>query len=669
MSGLSYLYSSIISSVDSYDLSTLDVPSGGIMTITTGGGLSTPGIALAGTDYIASISSSTGLVIGPTVDDATPINFTGSPAAGNLLVGNGGQYAPLTPGTLGYVLTVTDVTPFTIGWMPAGSGDPATWAQYPADADVDLQDPVTTTTYHRLKNVSSVSFHAQAEDFSPSDNAALWSYVTGGKAYQLFGSSVVGIGNLIQGTFADIANGNYAANGSILRGNGTTYDAYPIGPDNYILTVSDGTFVWAPGPGDISTWSQYEATVDVDMDGYSVKNINVLTLLASIAPEIEDNVGIFHVNSGVLPKFSSPTINNHFLVTSDDADDEYATLGAILTGNGTDYQSLPTTSIGDVLTVGLDLTPTWTTPSGASSSTIATVNCVMWISSGYTGLAAYTYNNGTAGVGATLTYNSNFALTPSYIDNYNGANGSAGVLAGIRILVVDNNNPTYSGIYTLTQVGSGGTPPILTRAADWNSSSEMITGRRIYVTPYIPARVGGGFVPYSSISTFSGQFISFMTAAPITIGTTPFTFASSVFTAPSFITGKPLSPASPFAGFTTSGYFLYAIIPDGGRVFFPSSFNYYVEYITGSGTMTGWNMSLGNFQTTNPATYTPYTQTFACSPQTLATPASVIIPLNIGNSATSMNPNQYMGFTYSGAPGSNSGTFNMWINYYGQWVG
>lgn len=74
-----------------------------------------------------------------------------------------------------------------------------------------------------------------------------------------------------------------------------------------------------------------------------------------------------------------------------------------------------------------------------------------------------TYNNGTSGVGATLTANSNGAFT---------ADGLTGV-AGQRFLLKDQSSTLENGIYVLTTVGDGSNPFVLTRATDFDTSSEI----------------------------------------------------------------------------------------------------------------------------------------------------------------------------------------------------
>jgi len=75
-------------------------------------------------------------------------------------------------------------------------------------------------------------------------------------------------------------------------------------------------------------------------------------------------------------------------------------------------------------------------------------------------LPSCTYNNGTSGVGATLTATANGALT---VD-------SVLTVVNNRILVKNQASGGQNGIYVVTQVGSAGTPFILTRATDYDTT-------------------------------------------------------------------------------------------------------------------------------------------------------------------------------------------------------
>jgi hypothetical protein len=78
-------------------------------------------------------------------------------------------------------------------------------------------------------------------------------------------------------------------------------------------------------------------------------------------------------------------------------------------------------------------------------------------------LPANTYNNGTSGIGATLTANANGTLT---IDSYTLVIGDVGK----RLLIKNEATTANNGVYTLTQAGTASLPYILTRATDYDSS-------------------------------------------------------------------------------------------------------------------------------------------------------------------------------------------------------
>lgn len=114
-------------------------------------------------------------------------------------------------------------------------------------------------------------------------------------------------------------------------------------------------------------------------------------------------------------------------------------------------------------------------------------------------LAGYTYDNGSSGVGATLTAGSNGAFS---------VDGASPAL-NARILVKDMSTAAYNGVYSLTQVGDGSNPAILTRATDYDEASDMQAGDKFAV-------VGG---------TTNGQTEWMMTqTSTITVGTTDITF-------------------------------------------------------------------------------------------------------------------------------------------------
>ena len=116
-----------------------------------------------------------------------------------------------------------------------------------------------------------------------------------------------------------------------------------------------------------------------------------------------------------------------------------------------------------------------------------------------------TYNNGTAGVGATLT---------------NAGTQAALVIDGVtvsvndRVLVYQQTTQTQNGIYTVTNVGSGSTNWVLTRATDADS----------YVIDSPNGLSEGSTVFVQQGTTGAGETYTCNTTGTITFGTTNITF-------------------------------------------------------------------------------------------------------------------------------------------------
>ena len=127
-----------------------------------------------------------------------------------------------------------------------------------------------------------------------------------------------------------------------------------------------------------------------------------------------------------------------------------------------------------------------------------------------------TYNNGTSGVGATLT---------------NAGTQAVLVLDGVtlsvadRVLIYTQANQTQNGVYTVTNVGSVSTNWVMTRSTDTNTYA-----------PSSPTALGAGDAFFvSQGATGAGELYVCNTTGTITFGTTNITFvqvaATAVYTA------------------------------------------------------------------------------------------------------------------------------------------
>jgi enamine deaminase RidA (YjgF/YER057c/UK114 family) len=125
-------------------------------------------------------------------------------------------------------------------------------------------------------------------------------------------------------------------------------------------------------------------------------------------------------------------------------------------------------------------------------------------------LGSVTYNNGSSGVGATLTKTA--PLSALSIDGSTPAVGN-------RILVKNESNGAYNGVYTVTTVGSGAVAWVMTRATDYDTSGAG--------TNEIDQ---GDYLLVLSGSTQANTSWVQQTPLPITVGTTALVFTQ--FAAP-----------------------------------------------------------------------------------------------------------------------------------------
>ena len=153
---------------------------------------------------------------------------------------------------------------------------------------------------------------------------------------------------------------------------------------------------------------------------------------------------------------------------------------------------------------------------------------------------ATNYSNGTSGVGATLTADTNRAF--STLDGES-------VTLGQRVLIKNQTDAKQNGIYTLTTVGSGSAPWVLTRAtdADNNPTGEMKTGDFVFViNGTVNASVG---------------YINNSTANPIVIGTDNISYTE--FSAgKTVVAGSGLTEAVPGTLSIATGAITSAMIAD-----------------------------------------------------------------------------------------------------------
>ena len=122
-----------------------------------------------------------------------------------------------------------------------------------------------------------------------------------------------------------------------------------------------------------------------------------------------------------------------------------------------------------------------------------------------------TYNNGTSGVGATLTADANGAVS---ID-------SVSLTSGDRVLVKAQTDASENGIYSVTTVGDVSNPYVLTRTTDADSSSEVTGGMFTFVEEGSDADAGfvlSNITGSATIGTDNITMTQFSGAGSVTAG-------------------------------------------------------------------------------------------------------------------------------------------------------
>src|SRR5579859_1133547 len=177
-------------------------------------------------------------------------------------------------------------------------------------------------------------------------------------------------------------------------------------------------------------------------------------------------------------------------------------------------------------------------------------------------LGPFTYNNGASGVGATITDTS--AGTVFVVD---------GMAVGLnaRVLIKDQTNKTQNGIYVLTTVGVAGTTPYqLTRATDFNSSSNITAGDFIFVTS------GNTNAATSWVQTTTGT---------ITVGTSNIVF-TQFSSAAAYVGGTGIN----ISGLTISNTGVTSLVA-GSNISISSSTGAVTVNVVGSPAISGTNIT------------------------------------------------------------------------------
>ena len=164
-------------------------------------------------------------------------------------------------------------------------------------------------------------------------------------------------------------------------------------------------------------------------------------------------------------------------------------------------------------------------------------------------LGTVLYNNGASGVGATLTKTAPFSTLT--IDGHTFVTGDI----GLRVLLKNESNSAYNGVYTVTAVGSALAAWVLTRATDYDTSGSGTN----------EIDQGDFLLVLSGTANANTSWVQ-QTPLPITVGTTGIVFVQ--FGAPltySAGTGLTESPSYTFnianTGVSAGSYGIAASVP------------------------------------------------------------------------------------------------------------
>jgi hypothetical protein len=290
--------------------------------------------------------------------------------------------------------------------------------------------------------------------------------------------------------------------GKTMDGSLNTFSNIPNASlDNYSVTFN-GTTVDLGGSGTITATATNALTIGTGLSGTSYNGSTAVTIA---------------IDSTVATLTGAQTLTNKTISGSNN------TLSNIGNSSLTNSSiTLGTTSIalGGTSLAPVGLTSVTVTQNPSTDFQLATKQYVdTLVSSGITyhtpvkyevpdstGNLNATYNNGTAGVGATLTNAGTLAaFTPD------------GTVASVndRILVYNQTNQAENGVYVVTTVGSGSVAWVLTRASDADTYALKS-----------PNGLGNGDAFFiTSGSTGAGETYVCNTVGVITFGTTAITFA------------------------------------------------------------------------------------------------------------------------------------------------
>ncbi len=290
--------------------------------------------------------------------------------------------------------------------------------------------------------------------------------------------------------------------------------AFTAPASNATLTIADGKTLTASAT--LTLTGNDSASIAFGSGGtvaYTGNKLNVFAATSSseLAGVISDETG-----SGALVFAASPTFTGTPLSTTAAVDTNTTQIATTAYVVGQGYAKLASPTFTGTVTLPGDptlalqaATKQYVDNAAAGLNAHGAVAYATTAALGTTGnlvggTITPTYNNGSSGVGATLTIATSSNWTAITIDGQS-------LVVGDRVLIKNQATTLQNGIYTVTSVGGIGntTSFVFTRADDQNTTPEMAAGDLVYVTA----------------GTSNGTTLWVQTAKIVAIGTTGVTWS------------------------------------------------------------------------------------------------------------------------------------------------